>query len=355
MGVSKIKKAVIREDLLSITANYKEAIILNQFIYWSERVEDADKFIKAENEIAKRNGEPEKEPLYGWIYKAAEELADEVMLGLSASQVRKYIAKLVEYGYIQRRNNPKYRWDRTFQYKVNLVNIAKALKAKGYPLNDYKITIPDEDAELNARPCAFNENEMSNQTSAGDGAIPEITTETINNKDYNTENTKMYTSPSKEDEGINVYLSFEEKHIEKPYCPNTGYTDEQLRDYIKAKIPMLVKQRGGLNVGTQEDLIDIILYFYQEYNRWNPAQHPVLSNATFSDIIQKYECPPETMCEYGAYGFADYKEVIDKYFETDFGRQKKSEYGNAKPITRLLPHFMCDNIREYLYRRVTGL
>lgn len=180
-----------------------------------------------------------------------------------------------------------------------------------------------------------------------------ISTDIINTDKQITED--KYTSPSKEDEGVNVYLSSEERRIEKPYCPNTGYTNEQLRDYIKAKIPMLVKQRGGLNVGTQEDLIDIILYFYQEYNRRNSAQHPVLSNATFSDIIQKYECPPETMCEYGAYGFADYKEVIDKYFETDFGRQKKSEYGNTKPITRLLPHFMCDNIREYLYRRVTGL
>ena len=57
MAEVRIKKAVIREDLLSITNDYRKAIILNQFIYWSERVSDADKFIQKENEIAKSNGE----------------------------------------------------------------------------------------------------------------------------------------------------------------------------------------------------------------------------------------------------------------------------------------------------------
>lgn len=33
MTDAKIKKAVIREDLLSITNDYRKAIILNQFIY----------------------------------------------------------------------------------------------------------------------------------------------------------------------------------------------------------------------------------------------------------------------------------------------------------------------------------
>lgn len=148
MAEVRIKKAVIREDLLSITNDYRKAIILNQFIYWSERVSDADKFIKKENEIAKSNGEEERELFYGWIYKTAEELADEVMLGLSASQIRRYISELVDMGYISKRNNPKYKWDRTLQYRVNLVNIAKDLKKNGYPLSDYKIEIPENEKPL---------------------------------------------------------------------------------------------------------------------------------------------------------------------------------------------------------------
>lgn len=192
----KIKKAVIREDLLSITNDYRKAIILNQFIYWSERVSDADKFIKKENEIAKNNGEEERELFYGWIYKTAEELADEVMLGLSASQIRRYISELVDMGYISKRNNPKYKWDRTLQYRVNLVNIAKDLKKNGYPLSDYKIEIP-ENEKFNAHECAINNEPTKNQTQAGDEAIPKNTNRDYLNRDYDSEITReVHTSVS---------------------------------------------------------------------------------------------------------------------------------------------------------------
>lgn len=180
MPENKIKKAVIREDLLSITKDYHKAILLNQFIYWSERVSDADKFIEKENEIAKNNGEAERELFYGWIYKTAEELADEVMLGLSASQIRRYINDLVDLGYLSKRNNPKYKWDRTLQYRVNLAKIAKDLKKNGFPLSDYKIVIPD-DENTNAHPCAINSEPEENQSQFGECAIPENI-----NKDCNT-------------------------------------------------------------------------------------------------------------------------------------------------------------------------
>lgn len=192
----KIKKAVIREDLLSITNDYRKAIILNQFIYWSERVSDADKFIKKENEIAKNNGEEERELFYGWIYKTAEELADEVMLGLSASQIRRYISDLVDMGYISKRNNPKYKWDRTLQYRVNLVNIAKDLKKNGYPLSDYRIEIP-ENEKFNAHECAINNESMKNQTQVSDEAIPKNTNIDYSNRDYDSEITReVHTSVS---------------------------------------------------------------------------------------------------------------------------------------------------------------
>lgn len=194
----KIKKAVIREDLLSITNDYRKAIILNQFIYWSERVSDADKFIKKENEIAKNNGEEERELFYGWIYKTAEELADEVMLGLSASQIRRYISELVDMGYISKRNNPKYKWDRTLQYRVNLVNIAKDLRKNGYPLSDYKIEIP-ENEKFNAHECAINNEPMKNQTQVSDEAIPKNTNIDYLNRDYDSEITReVHTSVPKE-------------------------------------------------------------------------------------------------------------------------------------------------------------
>ena len=215
MAEVRIKKAVIREDLLSITNDYRKAIILNQFIYWSERVSDADKFIQKENEIAKNNGEEERELFYGWIYKTAEELADEVMLGLSASQIRRYISELVDMGYISKRNNPKYKWDRTLQYRVNLVNIAKDLKKNGYPLSDYRIEIPESE-KTNAHECAINKKQKKNQTQVSEEAIPENTTDTTN-RDYHSENTVISPTELNTDKsaiplkGLNTSLSDERK------------------------------------------------------------------------------------------------------------------------------------------------
>lgn len=183
MADKKIKKALIREDLLTITGDYRKAVILNQFIYWSERVADADKFIEKENEIARNNGENERELFFGWIYKTADELSEEVMLGLSASQIRRYINDLVSMGFIDKRTNPKYKWDRTMQYRVNLVNIAKALKKNGYPLSDYRIEIPNDESPI-THGCVINDAQMHNQNDSNAQTIPYNT-----NIYYNTDNT----------------------------------------------------------------------------------------------------------------------------------------------------------------------
>lgn len=34
----KLKRAVIKEELVKLTGNYKLTLVLNQFIYWSSRV-----------------------------------------------------------------------------------------------------------------------------------------------------------------------------------------------------------------------------------------------------------------------------------------------------------------------------
>ena len=322
MCIDKIKKAVIREDLLSITGNYKEAIILNQFIYWSERVSDADKFIKIENEIARKNGEPERELLYGWIYKTAEQLADEIMLGLSASQVRKYIAKLVDYGYIHRRTNPKYKWDRTFQYRVDLVNIAKALKTNGYSLSDYKIDIPEDNAELNARQCAFNELPNQHQTVAGDEAIPETTTD-INNRDYNTKNTDKASTVV--EENYKAFFSEKEKKIlELPSLPYE-YSQEEFDKFIYVKIYNIILQIPRVNsedLEKAEAITEIISYFHKKYLERTGERHPIMKDSVYESIVRKMLNPIDAIIDLDIFMDVDsYKRLIDRFFSTQYGKK----------------------------------
>ena len=354
MSIEKIKKAVIREDLLSITENYKEAIILNQFIYWSERVNDADKFIEAENKIARENGEQEREPIYGWIYKTAEELSDEIMLGLSASQTRKYIAKLVDYGYIQKRNNPKYKWDRTLQYKVNLVNIARALKRKGYSLCDYKIEIPDDNAESNAHQCVINEAYNKNRNVSDNETIPETTiTDTINNKDYNSETTTINAFTSREEVKGDIY-AFERKStpqkqeksaLKVPYIDAQNFTWGELHEHIHVRVTKMFQKHGVNDQEKLEELCKIIEYFYRKYDcGWK--RYTILSDKALEGIVVKYLYPSYLLEENDVYSFESYKKMIDKYFNTDFGKNDKNGYGTKVPVELSLPHFMDDAIRE---------
>lgn len=136
--IKKLKRAVIKEEFIAITGNFIDAVILNQFIYWSERVKDFDEYIKQENDKAKKCGQNPQDLTGGWIYKTADDMSSETMLGLSASNMRLHIKALEKLGFISERTNPKYKWDRTKQYRVNLNEIFAALAEHGYTLDSYQ-------------------------------------------------------------------------------------------------------------------------------------------------------------------------------------------------------------------------
>ena len=136
-----IKKAVIREDLVELTGHFIKALVLNQFLYWTDRVRDFDKFIKEEKERAVKGGiEINITETGGWIYKSADKLKNELMINKSGRTIRRHLQELVEEGYLFERKNPDYRWDQTRQYRVNLIKINKDLMQKGYILQGYKIS-----------------------------------------------------------------------------------------------------------------------------------------------------------------------------------------------------------------------
>ncbi|KRT87054.1 MULTISPECIES: hypothetical protein [Bacillus] len=145
----KLKRAVVKEELVALTGKPNLAMVLNQFIYWSERVKDADTFLKEEMTRIRKftDGSVEteddiKENLQnGWIYKKAEELIDETMLECSSTTMERICKTLVENGWLKRRRNPKFKWDKTWQYRVDLQLIQKDLHKLGYSLEGYSLFI----------------------------------------------------------------------------------------------------------------------------------------------------------------------------------------------------------------------
>jgi len=196
--MNKLKRVVIKQELVELTGDYRPALILNQFIYWTERMKDTDKYIQEEKERAiKEEIEVSIEESKGWIYKTAEELNDELMVGMSKATIGKYIKQLVEAGYLNKRNNPKYKWDKTLQYRVDLVKVQTDLGKLGYALEGYKL-LPNikivEEVE-NVEEIKEDENKK-----ASTFAEVEANAENKNNFDNNSipQNNKKDTKKSKE-------------------------------------------------------------------------------------------------------------------------------------------------------------
>jgi DNA-binding transcriptional MerR regulator len=190
----------------------EEAVILGQLIYWIDHMKDTNKYKLEEKGRIGNDLSDIGSFEYGWIYKSAEELAEEVMLGVSANTIRKYTGKLVDKGYIKRRNNPRYKWDKTFQYRVNLVKVILDLKNLGYSIDDYKLSLRTKENDVSSKQT-ISTNVGKIDTKLKNGvAIPEITTEITPNNTTETSSTSSWSG-----DDINIYNSNQFELIRSTY------------------------------------------------------------------------------------------------------------------------------------------
>lgn len=232
--MDKLKRAVIKQELVDITGDTWEAIILNQFLYWSDRATDFDKFIKEENQrqlqfanLTEDKMLKEQPLLYGWIYKKASELKEEIMSTDSEVTINRKITNLVTKGFLDRRTNPHLRYDRTYQYRINFSKLVTALVKHGYTLEGYKMDLSiyleslkslnlqnedcnnqNEDSKAQIEDLKNQNEDLKNQIEALkaqiDGAIPEITTEITTKTTTDIKTTKGF------DYIVNSYTENEE-------------------------------------------------------------------------------------------------------------------------------------------------
>lgn len=195
--MQKLKRVVIKEELVALTGKVNHAVVLNQMIYWSERVKDSDRFIKEEMDRQRRfmDGSQESEEdvkdylKNGWIYKTADEMVEECMNITSRQTMSRIFNDLVKNGWLDKRKNPKYKWDKTWQYRVNLTKIQMDLQKLGYSLEGYSLLSNQGEEEEAENEQSSSQNEQSGsqietsssqneQSSAhSEQAIPKITTD----------------------------------------------------------------------------------------------------------------------------------------------------------------------------------
>ena len=271
----KLKRSVIKEELVELTGNYIDAVLLNQFIYWSERVHDFDLFIEQENKrvISQLNNPQLIELTHGWIYKSAEELSEETMIGISPSNIRKHLKTLIGKGWLYQRNNPKYKWDRTVQYRVDLIKIQMDLFELGYSLEGYKADVSTFSKIENGI------SKIENQTSQNRKTIPETTTET-----KKSETIRIYITLPSDDDFLKIYHYYYQKVMKKQH---PQVTKEQLY-YIRECIDKL-----------KDSDVDYEHFNEQVYEHFNTIPDSNNGNIlAFLKAMKRYFCVDNPLQEY---------------------------------------------------------
>lgn len=142
------RNIVLREDLFAITQDTVQALVLGQLIYWAQRAKDFDEML--EEHLRDWSISAEIPPKRGWIYKTAEELCAEIFGIVSRRTVARALEELCNKGYLFRKGNEAFTWDRKYFYRVNFYKILTEINARGFKITDYLNTFrfPLDEASL---------------------------------------------------------------------------------------------------------------------------------------------------------------------------------------------------------------
>jgi hypothetical protein len=265
--IEKLKRAVIKEELIeaieyrmrekgmSVSSSYKLAILLNQSLYWTERV-GQDKYQKFLVEESRRGSEEVEGLEGGWVYKNADEWAEDCLLKVSGQTVRRWFEKLIKIGYILERNNPKVKFDHTVQYRINLVKIIKDLDKLGYQLEGYKtaslLNLQNGESKIDNG----NSKEQNGDRELHNGAsnlqngdtIPEITTESttdiVVDKAALEKLKQLYNRIFPNSRNMGYHMSVIEQYLQKGLeidlvinqLEKTGLSDNPNMNYLIARL-----------------------------------------------------------------------------------------------------------------------
>lgn len=256
-----LKRVVIKEELVELTGGFIPAIILNQFLYWSERMFDTDKYIREEKSRAEKfDVNVSIDESNGWIYKTSTELNEELMIGISVSTMRKYIKQLVEAGFILERKNPKYKWDKTMQYRVNLYKVQLELGKLGYVLEGYKLLPNIKIAEETEETEETEEIEEVEVLEGNKKVVPAPTDTTDNKTDKNFKDDSIICEDDKNMQEGNIDLEEIALNRLRDIYPNFDSENEKIKAIMIKNEILKVKERIELDKYKKE--------YEGEYWKW---------------------------------------------------------------------------------------
>lgn len=335
------------------------AIVVNQINYWNELNE------KLKSKKHFKDG-------YYWTYHAYDKWAKEDFPFWSGDTVRRAVKFLEDIGLVI--STSKYNsWtaDNTKWYRIDfeklqeIINIVEELR-KERQENDIEKQVADT---VNAD-CGCVLASCIDGLGNVPKAIPEITTD-ITVRDYSTENTPNSFSNKKDNskETLELYNSpvSLEQESDSHIFMSLGVKQKQSREKPLKNMPTRAKEIADSLVDDtelSEGVQQCIAYILEKYKRKNRKEHLPLRNETLQSVVEvmlssltvphdedlenRYQCVFYPLVS-EASEWEDRKEVIDKYFDTEF--REKCDYSLVHFTQRdIITHVMqkC-SIREDAY------
>lgn len=335
------------------------AIVVNQINYWNELNE------KLKSKKHFKDG-------YYWTYHAYDKWAKEDFPFWSGDTVRRAVKFLEDIGLVISTNEyNSWAADNTKWYRIDfeklqeIINIVEKLR-KEIQENEIEKQVADT---VNAD-CGCVLASCTDGLGSVPKAIPEITSENTN-RDYSSEITPNSFSNEKDNskETLELHNSHfpEGQKNESRISMSLGTKKKQTKEKPLKNMPTRAKEIADTlvdDIELSEGVQECIAYFLEKYKRKNRKEHLPLRNETLQSVVEvmlssltvphdenlenRYQCVFYPLVS-EASEWEDRKEVIDKYFDTDF--REKCDYSLVHFTQRdIITHVMqkC-NIGEDTY------
>ena len=245
-------------------------------------------------------------------YATNKHFAD--FVGLKENTIQKMMLEFEKAGYIKR----------IFEYKENSREIKNRIII---------LTQKFLDEFINEKSEGENEYPHGKKSIGGMEKNPEGDGKKVGDKYNNISNTYKSNSKTK--------YAFPSEKRDTP-------SDKFSREYISKTINNIMVLQFGMeeNNDKSKELTNIILYFFEQYEKRLHEKHPNIAFISYANIIKEYLHPFGDNMAY-IDDLETYQALIDKYFDENYNAQGNYD----KEIKLSLSHFMSGEIREHLCNR----
>lgn len=245
-------------------------------------------------------------------YATNKHFAD--FVGLKENTIQKMMLEFEKAGYIKR----------IFEYKENSREIKNRIII---------LTQKFLDEFINEKSENENEYPHGKKSIGGVEKNPEGGGKKVGDKYNNISNTYKSNNKTK--------YAFPSEKCDTP-------SDKFSREYISKAINNIMVLQFGMeeNSDKSKELTNIILYFFDQYEKRFAKKHPNIAFISYVNIIKEYLHPFGDNMAY-IDDSETYQALIDKYFEENYNAQGNYD----KEVNLSLSHFMSGEIREHLCNR----